>query len=294
VLTINALAYDTITETLCQGDIVTIRGQVFTQNGSFTDTLPSHTGCDSLSFTTLLVFNQRTYDTISHTMCQGDTFFVNYHPFTRNGIFNDTMPNAGGCDSVVTLKLTVNEAPVVTLNWDSMEALARFTELNGDPFPSYCYFQNPDTVQLVGGNPPGGGYSGKDVFNNGNVYYTYLSNGPFYQGFDTISYTVDSNGCIASASNVVAVQLCEGIPVISGANLFKLYPNPANDYTTISFDAAYTGATIFVKDITGRQLDQKQLTHSPQQIPTGNLPPGVYLVTMYINGEVGARLLVKE
>jgi len=51
--------------------------------------------------------------------------------------------------------------------------------------------------------------------------------------------------------------------------------------------------------MTGRQLFSTQLSASPQQLPTGNLAPGVYMVMMYSNGpdgyrEVGARLLVKE
>ena len=62
----------------------------------------------------------------------------------------------------------------------------------------------------------------------------------------------------------------------------------------IGFDAAYTGSTVFVKDITGRQLLQTKLSTSPQQVPTGSLPTGVYMVTLYNNGQVGARLLVKE
>jgi photosystem II stability/assembly factor-like uncharacterized protein len=76
--------------------------------------------------------------------------------------------------------------------------------------------------------------------------------------------------------------------------VFHIYPNPAVNYAILDFDAAYTGATIFVKDITGRQVLQTQLTTSPQQLPTGSLTPGVYMVMLYKDGQVGARLLVKE
>jgi len=100
-------------------------------------------------------------------------------------------------------------------------------------------------------------------------------------GADTVQYSIQTN-------------YCTGIKQLSADKLFALYPNPADDYTMIDFDATYTGSTVMVEDITGKELFETKLTASPQQIYTGNLPAGVYLVALYNNGQIGARLLVKE
>ena len=104
------------------------------------------------------------------------------------------------------------------------------------------------------------------------------------------------NGCVDTSASVTLQCQHWGDEVknINPANLFSLYPNPADDYVTIDFDATYTGSNVFVKDITGRELQQTKLVSSPQVIPTGNLAPGVYMVTLYNNGQVGAKLLVKR
>ena len=127
----------------------------------------------------------------------------------------------------------------------------------------------------------------------------YLADQPVYQGMGPliVRAVVSLDNC-ADTTAWDTINLCQtwgyGISPINPNTHFTLYPNPADDYVMIDFDAAHTGSTIFVKDITGRELIQTKLSASPQQIPTGNLPPGVYLVTLYNNGEVGARLLVKE
>ncbi len=46
----------------------------------------------------------------SSTICQGDTAFIGSQPYTITGIHSDTLLSMGGCDSVVTLNLTVNNS----------------------------------------------------------------------------------------------------------------------------------------------------------------------------------------
>lgn len=58
-------------------------------------------------------------DSISATICQGDSFTVNNINFHKvAGIYNDTIYNATslGCDSIITLDLTVNPKKFKTLN----------------------------------------------------------------------------------------------------------------------------------------------------------------------------------
>lgn len=64
-----------------------------------------------------------------------------------------------------------------------------------------------------------------------------------------------------------------------------IYPNPANEYTTLEFEAGTSGkAEIWVTDINGRKLMQMQQATvngiNRLQIPTHNLPSGLYIINV--------------
>jgi len=229
-----------------------------------------------------------TYATLNDSICSGDTVYVGTHGHYSAGIFVDTLTNSNSCDSIVNLTLTVRPVPVVTLNYDSLAT--HFAP----PFNwLYCLGGEEPPILLNGGAPMGGYYYGQYVSGDTLLPIPFNYTGPRN---DTLfySYTDSITGCTAVAINVFEVNICEGINTINPNNLFTLYPNPANDYVMIDYDAAYTGSTVLVKDITGRELFKTQLSASPQQLATGSLPPGVYTVMLYNNGQVGARLLLKE
>ncbi len=96
-----------VTDTICQGDTAWIGNTPYTQAGTHTDTLTTVLGCDSIVTLTLTVLPSPSY-TMSQTICQGDTVWVGGMAFTQAGTHTITFTAANGCDSVVTLNLTVN------------------------------------------------------------------------------------------------------------------------------------------------------------------------------------------
>ena len=56
-----------------------------------------------------LVVNHPTYDTIRHTMCEGDFYIFKGQPVYEAGIYRDTLTAANGCDSIVSYLITVNK-----------------------------------------------------------------------------------------------------------------------------------------------------------------------------------------
>jgi hypothetical protein len=80
---------------------------------------------------------------------------------------------------------------------------------------------------------------------------------------------------------------------IAGYNI-SVYPNPAGDYVMLDFDPACAGGIIILEDITGRKILQTRLTTSPRQLPVADLPPGVYVLSLVVNGQVGTRLMIKN
>ena len=106
-LTVHPTYSTPITHEMCQGDIYDFFGDTLTEAGTYVDTLPTVNGCDSIITLTLTV--HPTYDTpVSHVMCQGDSLDFFGIILTEPGTYVDTLPTVNGCDSVITLTLTVN------------------------------------------------------------------------------------------------------------------------------------------------------------------------------------------
>ena len=75
--------------------------------GEYSVTVTSTTG-NELS-ETVTVEELPTYNTpITHVMCQGDSYDFFGEVLTETGVYSDTLQTVNGCDSVVTLTLTVN------------------------------------------------------------------------------------------------------------------------------------------------------------------------------------------
>ncbi|MFM2386599.1 MAG: hypothetical protein RL660_1356 [Bacteroidota bacterium] len=105
----------TINDTICQGANYTFNGITETMAGTYLDTMMNANGCDS--FITLnLVVNPTSATTINDTICQGGTYTFNGIAETMAGTYLDTMMNANGCDSFITLNLVVNPTSATTIN----------------------------------------------------------------------------------------------------------------------------------------------------------------------------------
>lgn len=106
-LTVNPVYNIALVEEICQGESVAFAGLTITESGVYTDSLQSMKGCDSV--VTLTVTVQPVYNvTVSHVMCQGESFDFNGEILTESGAYVDTLPTIHDCDSVITLTLTVN------------------------------------------------------------------------------------------------------------------------------------------------------------------------------------------
>lgn len=105
----------TVTATICQNQSYTFLGHVYTAtfNGNV-DTVQTTSGCDSIIALHLTVIPYLT-GVINTTICQGKSYTFNNITYTSSvsGV-KDTLVSSGGCDSIVTLNLTVS--PYLTGN----------------------------------------------------------------------------------------------------------------------------------------------------------------------------------
>jgi gliding motility-associated-like protein len=82
-------------------------------------------GCQTNNELTLSV-NPNLSSTVNQSICQGSSFTFNGQNYSSAGSFPVTLTSQTGCDSVVTLNLTVNPAPVTQLS-ESICAGGSFT-----------------------------------------------------------------------------------------------------------------------------------------------------------------------
>lgn len=114
VVTVNLQVDDAIinelTETICEGEVFTVGANNYDTNGMYEDSFITADGCDSIVRLDLTVI-PTLFTSLTERICAGETFEVGGMSFTESGIFTTTIPAASGCDSVITLNLTVIDIP---------------------------------------------------------------------------------------------------------------------------------------------------------------------------------------
>jgi gliding motility-associated-like protein len=104
-----------VSATICGGDSYAFGGQNFTATGSFPIIFQTVHGCDST--VTLVLTVNPSYNTIwTQTICTGASVAFAGNTYTTSGNYPFTFQTINGCDSTVTLALTVTPNPAVVIN----------------------------------------------------------------------------------------------------------------------------------------------------------------------------------
>ncbi|MGN0186268.1 MAG: T9SS type A sorting domain-containing protein [Paludibacteraceae bacterium] len=101
-------------DAICGTESYTFADRVLTESGIYVDSLKAFTGCDSIVTLHLTVFP--TYDlTVYDTIPHGGNYEFGAYTLTESGVTTDIFATVNGCDSIVTLHLTVLDAMHVYL-----------------------------------------------------------------------------------------------------------------------------------------------------------------------------------
>ena len=114
-LTVNTVSSTTEDVSICDGGSYTLPdGTIATTDGTYISTLTSAFGCDSIITTNVAVTDAYSI-TLTPSICDGDTYTLpDGTTTTSSGIFSFTFVSAAGCDSIVTVDLTVNAVSSTT------------------------------------------------------------------------------------------------------------------------------------------------------------------------------------
>ena len=108
VLTVNPTFDQTAEATICEGTTYSWHGKTYTTAGIYYDSLQTIHGCDSI-WTLTLTVNPAYNMTEEATICQGTSYRWQGSDYTTAGTYHDSLQTIHGCDSILTLVLTVNE-----------------------------------------------------------------------------------------------------------------------------------------------------------------------------------------
>ncbi len=109
--------YTNLNYNSCEGTPYPFFGQMITAAGTYQhlDTLTASAGQDSIINSTLTVYPKYSLSA-SHSMCQGDVYTFNGKPLSTSGTYTEKFSTAKGCDSVVTLTLTVSSKIEISID----------------------------------------------------------------------------------------------------------------------------------------------------------------------------------
>ena len=306
-LTINPTITNSVTASLCNGDSLLVGGEYQTLAGSYDDVYSSNSGCDSIVTTTLTV-NPTIINSVTASICNGDSLLVGGAYQTLAGNYDDVYSSNSGCDSIVTTALTVSSA---ITGIDIQQAVCDFIWINGvtyntsDSTSSFTLSSVSGCDSIVTLNLTISPLvttivqNGNDIeasVVNGTAPYTYLwSTGetnaiitPSANGLYSVVVS-DADSCLSDTA-IFLVEFVNTTGIENWSNSVSIYPNPTSDILTISI-GNYSGLiTTNVYDLFGRKI----IITNEKEVSLKAFADGVYILELTAGNYSYTTRIVKE
>ena len=107
--------------TICYGDTYTWNGQTYATAGAYSITLQNANGCDSIVTLHLTVLPEVPVTIETATIYDGEEYIWHDESYFEEGEYSITLQNINGCDSVITLILTV--LPIYENEWSLLQEI---------------------------------------------------------------------------------------------------------------------------------------------------------------------------
>lgn len=216
-----------------------------TEAGTYDRTLTSSLGCDSIVHLNLVVLEPIT-NSVQETICNGDIYPFDGQDLVSEGIYTGTFPSAMGCDSIVTLQLTVLPTPEVS------QELTLTTE----QLP-YTFATTADSTYIIEVMPEG----------------TYWP--------EIVLANAAENGCDSIVNLTLHIKLPESLDYVSEGRL-DIVPNIIDREGTVFIRNTFTtgdkeGVTVELFDAVGRRVSLQTLSGKDMMVE-GFHNSGMYLL----------------
>ena len=279
---------------ICEGSVYTENGFNVSEAGTYTQNLQTVNGCDSIVTLTLTV-NPVANTNLTAAICEGSTYTENGFNVSEAGTYTQNLQTVNGCDSIVTLTLSVNPVANTTLSVTICDGTT-YTENGFNVSEAGTYTQNLQTVNgcdrivtLTLTVNPTYNITIDASINEGEMYE---ENGFSESEAGTYVHTLQSEfGC----DSVITLNLTVNSSlndVVANAVEIRLYPNPARAYTMLKVEDLKEQTIVYLFDIQGRKLKEYVLNAAQQtlRIDASDLPKGVYTIMI---GNTTRKLIVE-
>jgi hypothetical protein len=252
--------------------------KTFTSAGTYEIKLISYNGACSDTHSLYVFVSSPSSSSISTTACQSFTCSVNNQTYTQTGNYSTTIPTVAGCDSVITLNLTINQP---TNSSETVSNCGNYTwAANGQTYTqSGTYtstFTNASgclstqTLYLTVNLPSS--YTLTEA-----ALDTYLLNGQSYTQSGTYTQVIpNAAGCDSTITLNLTLNYT-GITELKDG--IRIYPNPTFDNLTIE-STSCLNCRYAIVDNQGRLVLQGKLTETITFLSLGELKSGNYLLLL--------------
>jgi len=312
-LTLNNSTSGTDVQNACDS-YTWIDGNTYTEsNNTATHTLTNAVGCDSL-ITLNLTLNNSTFGTDVQNACDFFTWIDGNTYNTSNNTATHMLTNVAGCDSLVTLNLTINNNTGI----DVQTACESYTWIDGN-----TYFSSNNTAThtltnvagcdsvvtlnlTVGISDLSTSISGITITaNNNTATYQWLDcndgNTPI-SGETDQSFTPTANGSYAvelTDNGCVDTSLCVNITTVgfienSFDNPFSVYPNPTSGKLHVIFENELNNLQLIVRNTLGQEVYHNNYENASQIVIKLEIPVGIYFVEIASDNKKAVFKVIKE
>jgi len=234
--------------TACLNYTVPSGDEVYTQSGTYMDTITNVGGCDSVMTIHVTIVNSNSSAIINEIACQSYASPSGNYNWTSSGAYTDTIPNAIGCDSVITINLTVNSV-------DNSVMQSGATLMSNAVGVAYQWIEcDSGYVAITGAT----GQS-----------FTPKSNGTF-------AVEVMANGCTDTSSCFLVTNV--GLEEQRFGSQLMVYPNPTTGNFIIDLGQEYENVNIIVRNVLGKVVSTKHFGWVEKTTLELEGTPGIYFI----------------
>ena len=293
-LTVNPIATTALQAAICEGTAYTENGFNISEAGVYTQNLQTINGCDSTVTLTLTV-NPVATTALQAAICQGETYTENGFNVSDAGVYTQNLQTINGCDSTVTLTLTVNPVATTALQASICQG-ETYAENGFNVSEAGVYTQNLQTINgcdsvvtLTLTVNPVYSFTIDATINQGETYH-----GNGFEVSETGAYTQNLqtvNGCDSVIVLNLTVNSSLG-DVVANTIEVALYPNPAENYTVLEVQGLKEQTKVALFDVRGRKLREFDLSAGTESVRLDlrDLPSGVYTLMI---GNTTKKLIVE-
>lgn len=303
-LTVLPKQYEIVEKTICQGNYYEFNGVKYYTSTIHSDTLPAANGCDSIVTLYLTVNPILVGETEEVFLCPDSVYYFSekYPALTEAGIYKDTIQNAQGCDSVISVDIknvpneyTLIRAAICDGEVYNKGVFGGLTKPGDYPSMQKTVYgcDSIVTLHLLVATPTAEQtYELQDSIAVNNLPYVLNDEEILPVGTEVGVYTRTINLNCGEATLVITVGYPQSINN-TFVNSLAVMPNPAQVGEPIRILGTFDDATVEVTSATGALVYTAQNLINPITIP-GMPVAGVYLIRLRENGRIyQAKLMVK-